>query len=720
MANEFIVKNGLISQGASTISGSLTSTGNITAPQLIGTASFATATNSASYATTSSNVLPLSQSVLINGSLSANNWLFVTGSRVGINTTANAGFGVDINTNVRLRGTQSYSQNSTMATIDGGTGIFSIVSNDTLGINTTVTNIWSRDLYLRNTNIYGVQTQGGTVYPFRTTLGSAATGSVKVISLTGNAHNQFGGSMTIVNFEPSYDSTAFNRTFTGIYYNPSMSVAFAFSSSIHRAIHVVTGDTLLGTTSGRVGIGKSSPSASLDVTGSVVITGSLNVSGSVTATSFTGSLLGTASYATQALSASWAPSVGGGAAFPYTGSAGITGSLSVTGPTVIKAETDTTSSNLFAVQNAAGENMIKVIGETDVFIGNNAGGTGYGLENTAIGQNALASNETGTNNTAIGQSALVNNRGSNDNIAIGNRSLYNNDGYNNIALGNDTLYSNYLGHTNIALGKESLHSNNSGHTNIAIGNLSLYNNDDGYNNIAIGTSSLYNNADGTNNIAIGNDSLFSNTAGDYNIAIGQNALVNAAANNTVAIGLQAGESFTGTDSVIIGHLAGLTPGDESVVLGSGAQTQGVGSNQIVIGYNVTGLGANTAIIGNSNLIGIYNGMDSTAWDQASDARDKTNINTLSEGLSFINQIRPVQYEWNKRDGSRVGKKQIGFIAQELLAAQTGSAIQDHLYLANTSNPDSLTINQSDLIPILVKAIQDLSAEVENLKQQINP
>jgi len=45
--------------------------------------------------------------------------------------------------------------------------------------------------------------------------------------------------------------------------------------------------------------------------------------------SFTGSLLGTASYATQALSASYAP--GGGNPFPLTGTAEITGSLLVTG-----------------------------------------------------------------------------------------------------------------------------------------------------------------------------------------------------------------------------------------------------------------------------------------------------------------------------------------------------------------------------------------------------
>ena len=47
--------------------------------------------------------------------------------------------------------------------------------------------------------------------------------------------------------------------------------------------------------------------------------------------SFTGTLLGTASYATQALSASYAPGGAGTPTFPYTGSAIISGSLQITG-----------------------------------------------------------------------------------------------------------------------------------------------------------------------------------------------------------------------------------------------------------------------------------------------------------------------------------------------------------------------------------------------------
>jgi hypothetical protein len=63
----------------------------------------------------------------------------------------------------------------------------------------------------------------------------------------------------------------------------------------------------------------------------VIVSGSdATLSSVIATTGFTGSLLGTASYATQALSASYAPSVAG-ATFPYTGSAIISGSLEMTG-----------------------------------------------------------------------------------------------------------------------------------------------------------------------------------------------------------------------------------------------------------------------------------------------------------------------------------------------------------------------------------------------------
>jgi hypothetical protein len=72
------------------------------------------------------------------------------------------------------------------------------------------------------------------------------------------------------------------------------------------------------------------------------------ITGEVTAATFIGNLNGTASYATQALSASYAPST---PAFPYTGSAEITGSLGITGS--------------FSTQTFDGTNYVTAIEVTD-------------------------------------------------------------------------------------------------------------------------------------------------------------------------------------------------------------------------------------------------------------------------------------------------------------------------------------------------------------------
>jgi hypothetical protein len=97
--------------------------------------------------------------------------------------------------------------------------------------------------------------------------------------------------------------------------------------------------------------------------GDVIITGSLQVTNGIT-----GSLLGSSSYAINALTASFALNGGGGggAAFPFTGSAVITGSLSITGSVngsvgALSISSNTASLNLsngdfFTLQLVSGSN----------------------------------------------------------------------------------------------------------------------------------------------------------------------------------------------------------------------------------------------------------------------------------------------------------------------------------------------------------------------------
>ena len=107
----------------------------------------------------------------------------------------------------------------------------------------------------------------------------------------------------------------------------------------------------------------------------------------------------------------------------------------------------------------------------------------------------------------------------------------------------------------------------------------------------------------------------------------------------------------------------------------------------------------------------------TSISSLSDRRDKTDIVDLPVGLQFLNKLRPVKFKWDTREGlpAKDGTIRAGFIAQELQEAQLGS---EYLNLVMDSNPDKLEAKQGKLIPVLVKAIQELSAKNDALEARL--
>jgi len=96
----------------------------------------------------------------------------------------------------------------------------------------------------------------------------------------------------------------------------------------------------------------------------------------------------------------------------------------------------------------------------------------------------------------------------------------------------------------------------------------------------------------------------------------------------------------------------------------------------------------------------------TTITSISDQRDKKNIVPLPIGLEFINELNPVEFDWNMRDGGKVDIHEFGFIAQELKSAQEklGIKVPNLVY---ESNPDKLEASYGTLLPVMVKAIQEL-------------
>jgi hypothetical protein len=210
----------------------------------------------------------------------------------------------------------------------------------------------------------------------------------------------------------------------------------------------------------------------------------------------------------------------------------------------------------------------------------------------------LRDNTIGSNNTAIGRLALENNTTGYHNTAIGLATLrYNTTGISNTAIGYNSLRFNTTGTNNTAIGYRSLYTTTTGTHNTAIGRESLRNNTTGGSNTAIGLRSLYYNITGNYNTAIGNFALRYNTTGAYNTSIGNQALrYNTTGNNNIAFGQSAGRFIAdGSTSNAITN-ASIFIGRNTRAL---ADNQ---TNQIVIGDSAIGLGSNTVVLGDANII----------------------------------------------------------------------------------------------------------------------
>ena len=114
---------------------------------------------------------------------------------------------------------------------------------------------------------------------------------------------------------------------------------------------------------------------------------------------------------------------------------------------------------------------------------------------------------------------------------------------------------------------------------------------------AVGYQALQANTTGFDNSAVGYAALYSNTTGYGNSGLGPYVLyANTTGYENSALGYQAGRYITD------GSTANATS-NTSVYLGADTKALASGdANEIVIGYNATGLGSNTVVLGNTSIV----------------------------------------------------------------------------------------------------------------------
>ncbi|MFZ9078153.1 MAG: tail fiber domain-containing protein [Alphaproteobacteria bacterium] len=220
---------------------------------------------------------------------------------------------------------------------------------------------------------------------------------------------------------------------------------------------------------------------------------------------------------------------------------------------------------------------------------------------------------------------------------------------------------------------------------------------------------------GSWNTGVGTYALDALSSGAANSGFGYFALSSlSSGSNNSAIGVSAGAGLTGGDSnTFLGRFAGYYQGNSS----AGALT--TGSNVTCVGYESipsSATATNEITLGDNNITSLR--CNTQTISSLSDERDKTAIQDLSYGLDFINDMRPVQFTWNRRDGSLGATPDMGFIAQDLYDVEIEHSSTSRTRLVKWENPEKLEADYVRSYPILVKAVQELSAKCDALEARI--
>jgi len=295
-------------------------------------------------------------------------------------------------------------------------------------------------------------------------------------------------------------------------------------------------------------------------------------------------------------------------------------------------------------------------------------------------------------------------------------------------VGYDALASDDVGFQSTAVGAQALYSQNTSSAatvaNSGLGYQAGYYNVTGVNNTCIGFRAGFgvSGQSNTSNTFIGVKAGFGIETGDNNTSIGENSgLAISSGDSNNFIGKDAGDN--------------VTTGSQNICIGQNSNTsQADGTKQIVIGHDILGVGSSYMTVGTGASTSRYQ-LNFTAdggWARSSDERFKKDISSSEIGLDFINAVRPVNYKWKApseideslpQHNSEITEPDntdtmSGFIAQEVKAAMdehNASGFRGWTELDDGTQ----AIGMDPFVPVLVKAVQELSAQVTALQAEVN-
>ena len=137
-------------------------------------------------------------------------------------------------------------------------------------------------------------------------------------------------------------------------------------------------------------------------------------------------------------------------------------------------------------------------------------------------------------------------------------------------------------------------------------------------------------------------------------------------------------------------------------------------NGIAVAGSASNWSSMVILNASNSLIGYIGATQSNiSFNNVSDYRLKKNVTPLSSGLTNIQSLKPVTYDWTNSNESGEG-----FLAHELQAFIPNAVTGEKDAVDNNGNIKPQSVDYSKLVVHLVAAIQELSAKNDTLEARL--
>jgi hypothetical protein len=372
-------------------------------------------------------------------------------------------------------------------------------------------------------------------------------------------------------------------------------------------------------------------------------------------------------------------------------------------------------------------------GTNNAFFGANTGLTSIGSFNSFFGSNAGFNNFSGTDNSFFGNGSGINNSTGSGNSFFGRGA-----GESVTIAGNNSFFGTYAGENTTTGG------------NAYFGAFAGQKNNVGFGNVFVGFSAGKENVGGSSNTFVGvNSGQNAGAVGNNNTALGANAKVGLNVNNATAIGAnvfatQSNSVYLGTASAKVyidgnlqvaknatfDDLSALSVKTEHLDVGNGLFVVDESEHSVAfdtgidVSGNVSAEGGDFSggisahfvsfklLAGGGSFELCYNanGPDPLASKSlascSSSRRYKDNIEDFKSGLSLVERLRPVTFDWKSNK-----QHDVGFVAEEVAEVEP--------LLATYNETGQIEgVKYAQITTVLVNAVKEQQAQIEALKAVI--